>query len=374
MDDARISLCFIVNNLDCGGLEKVVISLANTLDASRYKIFLICLNGKGVLFPQLCLPEANILVLRKTTRFNFHFFREISVFFQKNNIQIAHAHNIAPLIFSGIAAKISRPQPLVIFTEHNQIFRLSSFGKWKFKHIYLNLAQHIVTCSCQLKKYYEQHLGTRRKINVIHNGIDGSKFHNLNKQEYKDLFKIPKNKFIIGTAVVISEQKGIKYLVKAAASVCKLRDDIHFVIAGDGPLKNDIQKRIDDNKLERKITLIGYCNEVQKFIATLDLYVLPSLWEGLPLALLEAMAAGKPIVATSVGGNQEIVEENVNGKIVPPRNEKALAEAILDLYDKKNEDFQKISANNFNKFNRLFSLNSMVENYSRFYLSTLSKS
>ncbi len=131
------------------------------------------------------------------------------------------------------------------------------------------------------------------------------------------------------TVARLSYEKGVDVLIDAAA---ELRDAaVRFIVIGDGPQRGPLQRRIDDLGLAGRVRLAGYCNDVWPCLAAADVVAVPSLMEGMPNALLEAMALGRPIVATNVGGIPEAVESRVSGLLVPPADPNALAAGIREL-------------------------------------------
>ncbi len=360
----RIKLCFIVNNLNVGGLEKVVINLVNYLDKDTFDIHLICLSGEGELFNTLELEREKILVLDKKSGVDISLFLKIRRFLIDHDIRIVHAHNFGPLIYSGISSKlIFFKRPLVIYSEHNQVYRQIKKGITRTK-LSLSFADIILTVSSKLKEFYEMELGISKNVITVYNGIPGSaqNFEPIDKESIG--LKI--DTFVVGTAVVLSEQKGIIYLLDAAKKIKQEGKNIQIVIAGDGVLRAELESLSSRSGLDDIVKFIGYRSDVHALINMYDVYVLPSLWEGLPLALLEALSMGKPIIATEVGGNSEIVEDRVNGLIVPSKNSDALFEAMI-LMSEEEDLVAHYKDNNKTKFVNEFSLASMIENHSGIY-------
>jgi len=368
---AHLNLCMIVNNLDVGGLEKVVIDLLRELDRERFRLFLICLEGPGKLFDQVDLPASQKLVLHKRTKqglfegkLDMAAAAAIRGFLHDNEIDILHAHNLAPLVYGGIAAHLLRPRPRIIYSEHNQIYRATPFQKSKFWW-YANLADEIVAVSHDLKRTLQDKIRVRPPVVTVHNGIDGGRFTSIDSQVRQEL-GIGDDEFVVGTAVVLSEQKGITYMLQAARLVADEDPSVRFVLAGDGPLREELVAEAKSLGLGDRVLFPGYRRDVPELITAYDVYALSSLWEGLPLALLEALAIGRPIVATTVGGNPEVVEDGVNGFLVPPRNPEKLAARILDL-KRDDELVARIRSANRERFESEFSLPCMVKNHAALF-------
>jgi glycosyltransferase involved in cell wall biosynthesis len=138
---------------------------------------------------------------------------------------------------------------------------------------------------------------------------------------------------IVGAAGRLSPEKGFQVLVKAAARVARERPDVGFVVFGEGPLRDALQRDIHRAGLGGKFVLAGFRSDIDALLPHLDLFVLPSFTEGLPNVILEAFAASVPVVATAVGGNAEVIEDGVNGHLVPPGDPEVLAERVLGVLE-----------------------------------------
>jgi glycosyltransferase involved in cell wall biosynthesis len=358
-----------VNNLDVGGLERLVISLLKNLPQDRYDLSLICLSGGGKLFPQIDLPASACLVLDKDPVVGSFAERarvpllmlRVARFLRERRVDVLNVHNLAPLIYAGGAARLLPFGPRVVYTEHNQIYRANARGRRKFRE-YARLAHQIITVSHDLERTLVDKVGVHTPTRTIHNGIDGARFGGPNDGAVRRELGIADDAFVFGTAVVLSEQKGITHLLDAAKTVLARAPGAHFVIAGDGPLRQQLEAKAHADRLGPNVRFIGYRSDIPALVASFDTYVLPSLWEGLPLALLEASAQGLPIVASSVGGNPEVVEHGVNGFLAPPADSRALAEALLRIHDEPGLR-QQMRENNRQKFAERFSMDAMIRSY-----------
>jgi len=142
---------------------------------------------------------------------------------------------------------------------------------------------------------------------------------------------LPPNAFVISTVGRLHEQKGHEYLLLAARELCAQEKDAIFLIAGYGPLRKHLEARTGELGIASRVRFLGYRKDVKRILAASDVFALPSLWEGMSNAILEAMAAGKPVVATAVDGNVEQVVHGETGLLAPPADSDALAKAFLEL-------------------------------------------
>jgi glycosyltransferase involved in cell wall biosynthesis len=207
------------------------------------------------------------------------------------------------------------------------------------------------------------------KITTIHHGLDLEFFKNLkvDTAALRREFNILLNAALIGVVANFYKTKGLKFLIDAAALVVKKIPEAHFIILGEGKLRPKLERQIQKFNLQNKIILTGFRHDAIEIMAAVDVFVLSSLKEGLPFALLEAGALGKPIVATRVGGVPEIIDHGKNGLLVPPSDANALAAAIFSLLqDKKTAEQLGLSLQEkiFKNFDLKTTLEKTTEVYS----------
>ncbi|NLA04737.1 MAG: glycosyltransferase family 4 protein [Firmicutes bacterium] len=166
----------------------------------------------------------------------------------------------------------------------------------------------------------------REKISVIHNGIEPGPFEAAAAR-----FRRCSDQLVVGTAARFAPQKGLSYFIEAAAVLAPLFPRMHFLIIGDGPGRHGLEKLARQLDLPGRLSFCGYCADLPRRLAGIDIFVLPSLTEGFSLTLLEAAAAGCSLVASQVGGAAELITGGVHGLLVPPADVTALARAIASL-------------------------------------------
>jgi glycosyltransferase involved in cell wall biosynthesis len=202
------------------------------------------------------------------------------------------------------------------------------------------------------------------KIVVIQNAIGEEAFVEpvaLVRQEMLGWFARPP-RWLIGAAGRFSPEKGFKVLIAAAAAVIQQRPEAGFVLFGDGPLRGDLEQLIAAHGMQNRFVLAGFRNDLSRFLPNLDLNVMSSFTEGLPVILLEAGAAGVPTVATSVGGIPEVIDDGQSGNLVPAGNASALAQRMLSLLDQE-QDRQAMGRAASDRVRRDFSFTSMSVQY-----------
>lgn len=173
-----------------------------------------------------------------------------------------------------------------------------------------------------------------RNIQVVYNGVDGSRFTDLDESRINTLrhsYNPQKNRVIVATIGRLHYQKGHAYLIEAAKNVLRNYPNTLFVFVGEGPERRNIEGLIEKHQLGQHIILIGQRSDIPEILGLSDLFVLPSLFEGFPISILEAMASGVPVIATDVGGVKEQVIQGHTGYVVPAENASALEEALVRL-------------------------------------------
>ncbi len=171
------------------------------------------------------------------------------------------------------------------------------------------------------------------KVEVVYNGICLNHYEKTEPAPTLCQEEFP----VIGTALRLTAQKGIEDLLEATPLILNKYPEGRIFIAGEGPLKEKLLLKSSKMGLGKKVCLLGYYDNLASFFASLDVFVLPSHTEGLGIVLLEALASGVPVVATSVGGIPEIITSGKHGLLVPPKNPQALAEGVIDLLEDINK-------------------------------------
>lgn len=186
---------------------------------------------------------------------------------------------------------------------------------------------------CDFLKNRRNGKNDKAKIHLIYNGIDLEQLIESSQispyPEIKDM--LPQSSYIIGCAGRLTEQKGYQYILQAMVDVLEQIPYCMLVMVGDGELKTELEKMTTDLGLSGNVLFLGLRDDVPALMRQWDIFVLPSLWEGLPTVILEAMACNLPVIATDIPGTNELVEANVTGLLVPQKDPKALADAILKL-------------------------------------------
>ena len=199
-------------------------------------------------------------------------------------------------------------------------------NNWYTRYIYNRRVDGVVAISQSIADLLAKAGVDRGSIRLIYSGIDPQPFQSAAK-EAKHCNEVP----VVAMVAVLEERKGHRFLLEAARILKDRGHRISYLLAGDGSDKTQLERQVQRLGLSEDVSLVGFVSDVAKFLASIDLLVQPSLYEGLGVAALEAMAAGKPLIGTRVGGLAESIIDGETGYLVPPKDGRALAEAIANL-------------------------------------------
>lgn len=295
-------------------------------------------------------------------------------------VDILHSHcqfgdGLALLLKRELGAKA------VVRTVHNE----REWGKRPLRHLLLTNGlyplrfQQELGVSQQVVDNLNQRPLARRlgKTAVLaYNALNVSRFANIrvNRDEKRRELGLPADAPLIGSVGRLTEQKAYDLFLKAAALVQARLPEAHFLLVGDGPLAADLQAQADRLGLAARVTFTGARRDVEELLPILDVFVNSSHWEGLPTVMLESMAARVPVVATNVSGNRELVRDGENGRLVPPNDPSALAQAVQDTLALPPSQRQAICQAAFNQVQATFDINQIARQHEALYRAHLTGS
>lgn len=314
----RTKIIYIITSLGFGGAEMMLLDLARRLPEERFEVKVATVVGGGPLVSDFREAGIEVRVFEKKGKISLGVIWKIWRFLRQERPEIVHTHLFGGDTWGRAAAILARV-PTIISTEHNTNLD-EGWIKRKVKKFFSFFTKKIVAVSEAVRAYSVARDRIKaKKIVVIPNGIDLQKFVSLPEKE----FGAPP---VIGTIGRLEEQKGHKYLLEALNQI-KTIPWILWVV-GDGSLKTQLERLAKDLNMRERIIFLGARKNIPEILSGIDIFVMPSLWEGLGLAVLEAAAAGKPIVASRVGGIPEIINDGETGILVEPKNVKSLADGL----------------------------------------------
>jgi len=257
---------------------------------------------------------------------------------RKNQPSIVHCHGFRAGLYGRIAAKWVSSHTKTLLTVHGFHFFYYRNPLKKKIFIWLErlmrlLTDHVIAVSqTDWQHLLECKLISSETSQVILNGISPAHVTAFEKDTVRFRLHLSEHKRpIIATVARLHYQKGMSYFLNAIPPILKLFPDACFLVVGDGPEQGKLLQIARNLNILQNVQFLGNRQDVDDILSILDIFVLASLWEGLPLSLLEAMRAGIPIVATDVDGNRDVIEDGISGLLVPPKNGEALAQAVIKI-------------------------------------------
>jgi glycosyltransferase involved in cell wall biosynthesis len=333
----RIRVLQVVHALNYGGAEMVVVQLAQGADRSRFETVVCCCRDLGPLARGLHDQGIEVSRAGPPGRFQnylrpWHVRRVIS----RVKPDVVHTHGFPALVEVGQLAALHLV-PHWIHTYH--FGNYPNFEKPHYmpmERLFSRWVDQLVAVSdTQRGLLIRYHKLRPDRIITITNGVSPNPFvaDGHTRARKRSELGLPADAMVVGTVSVLRAAKGITHLLQAAQEIHGRRPDVRFVIVGGGPLEQELRAEARQRHLESVVTFTGWRPDISELLTTFDVFVMSSLWEAMPIALLEAMAARLPIVATDVGQNASIVQDGIGGVIVPAQNAGAIVAAVLDLID-----------------------------------------
>ena len=312
----------------------------------------------------VCLKaNNNVQLLSKVTA--------VRAYIKKHNIQLIHAHLPWAGILARIVGRITGTP--VIYTEHNKQERYHMATR------IMNLSTlNWLTCIISVSQDVEQSIrnhksGLRSRVLTILNGVNVSHFipRQFNGSSIRKSLGIPMDAPVVGTIAVFRSQKRLDLWIELARKILDTSSNAHFIIVGDGPLKQDLIRKVEQLKLEERIHFTGLHTDIRPFLAAFDVYMMTSMFEGLPIALLEAMASGCAVVSTKAGGIAEVIRHEVDGLLCEVDEPEKLVPYVIDLMqDQQKRENLGIQARQ--RIMSTFSMETMVSKLERLYEELIS--
>jgi glycosyltransferase involved in cell wall biosynthesis len=332
----RISVMHIINSFLPAGAEKLVFEIAKRMNRESFEVTVCGIVSTGqeterVFVDELVSNGVRVInVAKQPNDQRLHALWRLRRIMRELRVDIVHTHCPSPDFYGRIAA-VMASVPIRISTIHNT----RGYSPLR-ERLMQRATTKYVTISRTVRKYAAFDLGIdSSKLETIYNGVEDSGCSPHSRSAIRDFLSLAPDTRLVTAVGRITRQKGLIYLVQCAEDVLKRVPSAHFLIVGDADYDRDyanmLKNTIDALGLKDKFSFTGVRHDVPAIIRASDVIVLPSLWEGLPLVSLESFAAGTPLIATHVGGLAEVVEDGVNGFLVPPGDSRSLGDKLVKV-------------------------------------------
>jgi glycosyltransferase involved in cell wall biosynthesis len=328
-----------------GGVKTYLLSLIERLQKDNYRVY--AAGPRGSIVDDL--KGSKIVTFPIVFDDHFTIFedwaavRKLIKIIKTEEIRLVHAHGYKAALLAGLAAKRAET-PITLVTLHDFII---NEGTGRMKHLYFDIAEHfmprmvdmlIVVSNALRRRVLEKGKVEGSKVRVINAGvrpISSGMTTSRRVLNIKDVLALNTAAPLIVTVGHLTPQKGVKYLLGAATHILREVPNAQLLVVGDGPQKHELEIMAEKLGVHRKVGFTGWRDDARDIMAAADVIVLPSLIEGMPYSMLEAMVSGTPVVSTSTGGIPELLVDRETGFLVPPKKPRALSDAIVYLLQNK---------------------------------------
>lgn len=362
----RIRVLQLVEGLNLGGAETKLLELVSHMDQHRFETIVCSLGLGDRLVREVQKLGVRVVNFPRRSRFDLRLVLDVARLIRSERIDVV----MSTLFYADVVAALAgalNPQCSVISWE---TISAPEWLVWRRLLAYraaMHFCDRVVSVSEATAKWLVEQRGlSRRKIVVIPYGVNLEVYRYGKDDQVRQELGLHKDIPVVGVVARLHPQKGHRFLIKAATQIVTEHPQVKFVLVGDGVLRSELENRVDRDGLKDHFLFLGFRRDVHRIMRAFDLFVLPSLYEGLPNVVLEAMAVGLPVVATAVDGTPELVVDGETGYLVPPADPQALAERICALlYDRRRAtDFgsqgrRRVEAN--------FSLEKQVQRFQNLY-------
>lgn len=360
-----VRVCFLIDQLAVGGTEIQLLALIRKLDRTRIQPYLVLLDGENPasrgLEPADC-PVFRFGLRRLRGWRGLQATCQLARLLRRERIDVLQLY-LPNVLYLGVLAGNLAGVKCIVRTRNNNNYWMTPVHR----HLGWLLNRFVTVTLCNSEAASRAVLADERPrpdtVIVIENGVDLERFAHITPvQEGRD----PTRPRRVGMVANLRPVKGVDVFVRAAALVARSHPGVIFDVAGEGPRRLDLERLVADLGLAGRFVLRGKVDDIPGYLADLDVAVLSSRAEGMPNAVLESMAAGRPVVATAVGGVPRLIEQGIHGMIVPPEDPEALGEAVRFLLDNP-ELAARIGANARLKVQGAFGREAMVRRMEDFY-------
>ncbi len=328
----QIKVIHLVEDLKIGGAERVIADIAEGLDGKEYDVSVWCVTRGGETASELIKNGIKVSILGISTHHNPWNVFKLTRLLKNAGPDIVHTHGYFASVIGRLAARRARIPGIVTHVH-------STYWDYKKRHIRTEqklsrFTDKIICCSTAVENFVKDRENIKDgKTTVIYNGVDEQRFSPV--KDLKSVWaqiKINEGSPAIGTVSSLTPHKGHEHLIQAAALVLESFPSARFLIVGDGFLRARLEDQAQNLNISSSVVFTGERTDIPEILSLMDVFVLPSFSrEGLGLAILEAMAVERPVVATEIGGIPEAVIKGKTGLLVPPGDSDAMAQAIIEL-------------------------------------------
>ena len=367
----KINILFLIDGFNIGGAELNLLEMLRNIDKRKYDITVCSFMDSGPLQPDFKQLGFQVKLILRKWRFDPSIFLKLRSLMKKNSYDIVLTLLFYPDIVGTLIAHSCRVPCILSWATASHYDR--DFDPWHRRFFYkiaMKKSNKIIAVSNETKEsIIKREKFSPDKILVIPSGLNIDKY----SRDVSGMKKVQKNDslFVIGVVARLNYIKGHVFLIRALKEVKAVFPNFQCRLIGDGEYKPVINELVQKLGLSEHVQFMGFRRDIPEQLKQLDVFVLPSLSEGLPMVILEAMAASVPIVASSVGGIPEVIKNNVNGILVKPGDSESLARGIQSLFASR-EKREKLAREARNFVEKKFSITTLIKSFEEIFTEYLS--
>jgi glycosyltransferase involved in cell wall biosynthesis len=341
------------------------------MPSSRYRSAVWCIEEADTLGRELRKEGYEVVEWHRRRRRDFALFIRLAALMRRKRIDILHCHDELSWFYGVIGAWLGGVSRVLV-TMHGRRSDISGRHLWEQRFL-ANLTTTVVSVSQHLR---EQIINEVRvspaKVITIPNGIslEPQKSEREKRRQARAILDLPQDAKVVGAVGRLAAVKNLDLLIAAAAEARTAIPSLYVVLVGDGPCKKRLVEKVTSLGLNEMVIFAGLRRDVEALLPGFDLYICSSDYEGVSLSILEAMAAGKTVIATSVGGNKEIIQHNKTGVLVEKGNRQALSQTLIDLFSDASRR-RWLGQQARSVVETKYSINRMIHAYERLYQTML---
>jgi len=362
--DRKHTILHLSSTSAIGGAEMIVLRLAASLDRSRFRS-IVCLFRPGWLNDSCREAGLPTHVIKMRGALDFNWARNFARLVRQEEIAVIHAHEFTANAYGSLMGQILGVP--VVATVHGKNYYTEKV-KRRMAYRYASRVSRMVAVSEDLKQFIVRRAGVaEHRVNVIYNGVDVAGLPPADQlSAIRTDLRLDGYDHVIGAVGSLYPVKGHIHLIKALPEILRACPKTLLLLVGQGELAQALKAEVVKRKLDAHVRFLGFRNDVPALLSLFDVFVLPSLSEGLSMALLEAMAAGKPVVATKVGGNSELVIDGDTGFLIDAESPESISNRVVHVLRDKVRAVH-MGDRGRRRVHDKFSFRAMVDSYQSYY-------
>lgn len=365
----KISVMQLTYSLRMGGSEKLAMDISMNLDPARFRPSVCALDLDGDLAQELEREKIDHVVLHRKG-LELDIFRRIYRLIRESRIRVIHTHHFTQLFFAALPARWAGAR--IIHTEHEFFSYLQNPFHRRLIRPLSRFCERMTVVGPEIADYFVGTIGLpEQRVTVVPNGVDIPKF-DCGREAARAEFGLSPRDIVIGTVGRLEPEKDQATLLEAFRQIKGESRSLRLLIVGDGSVAGELKAHAERIGISDRTLFLGYRRDIPKLLAAMDVFVLSSIREGLPISLIEAMAARRPVVSSDIGSVKDLVQDGQNGILVSPRDAAAFGKVLQRLVETA-ELRERLGEAGRRTVEASFSLPVMIRTYEGLYQAALGK-